>query len=72
MSDDSRTLPSKSHYPLGQADIRSVPVSGGAPRRLSFGDRLSTRSDMGAAAGRCFCTIDERRSNIWLTDVRER
>jgi eukaryotic-like serine/threonine-protein kinase len=72
VSDDSRTLYFKNHNPLGQAEIWSVPVSGGTPRlRVSFGDRLSTRPDMGAGAGRFFFTIDERRSNIWLADVRE-
>jgi hypothetical protein len=72
VSDDGRTLYFKAKNPLGQAQIWSVPVAGGTPRLLvEFGDRLSSRTDLGAGQGRFFFTIDERRSSIWLADVRE-
>ena len=72
VSDDGRTVYVKSHNQLGQAFIWAFPLAGGAPRLLvEFGDRSSPRTDFAAGQGRFFFGIDERRSNIWLADVRE-
>ena len=72
MSDDSRFIYFKTHNPLGQAFIYALPVKGGQPKLLvEFGDRISPRTDFAAGQGRFYFGIDERRSNIWLADVRE-
>jgi Tol biopolymer transport system component len=73
VSDDGQTLYFKSRDEDGRSQIWSVPVAGGRPRLLvAFGDRPSTRTDLGAGQGRFYFTLDERRSNIWLADVIER
>jgi Tol biopolymer transport system component len=69
-SDDGRTLYFKSRNEKTQSQIWAVPATGGTPRLIvEFGDRPSTRTDLGAGQGRFFFTIDERRSNIWVADV---
>ena len=73
VSDDGRTLYFKARDEDGRSQIWSVPSAGGKPRLLvEFGDRPSTRTDLGAGQGRFYFTIEERRSNIWLADVIER
>ena len=72
-SDDGRTLYFKARNEKTQSQIWEVPTSGGTPRLIvEFGDRPSTRTDLGAGQGRFFFTIDERRSNIWVADVTVR
>ena len=72
--EDSETLYFKSHDAEGRASIWSVPLAGGSPRLLvKFADpaRASSRTDFAIGGGRCFFTIDERRSNIWIADLTE-
>ena len=72
VSDDGRTFYFKARDEDGRSQIWSVPVAGGRPRLLvEFGERPSTRPDLGAGQGRFYFTLDERRSNIWLADVVE-
>ena len=72
VSDDGRTFYFKARDEDGRSQVWSVPVAGGRPRLLvEFGERPSTRPDLGAGQGRFYFTLDERRSNIWLADVVE-
>ena len=64
----------KAHDPDGRASFWVLPLTGAPPRMLvRFDDlaRPSRRWDFAVGDGRFFFTIDERRSNIWLADVRE-
>jgi Tol biopolymer transport system component len=72
---DGRTLYFKSHDARGTASLWSVGVRGGTPTlllRLDDPARPSSRTDFAVGVGRLYFTIDDRRSNIWITDVASR
>ncbi len=72
---DGRTLYFKSHDDRGRASLWSIPVTGGAPRRLLTLDdpaRPSSRSEFAVDRDRLYFAIEDRRSNIWITDVTGR
>jgi Tol biopolymer transport system component len=72
---DGLTLFFKSHDERGRAALWSVPVGGGTPTlvvRLDDPARPSSRTDFAVGADRLYFTIDDRRSNIWVTDVAAR
>jgi Tol biopolymer transport system component len=70
-----RRLYFKSHDSHGRASFWSVPVSGGKPTALvRFTDptRPSGRTDFAVGEGRFYFTVEDRRSNIWVSDAVER
>ena len=72
---DGRTLYFKNHDDRGLASFWAIPVTGGKPRRLLTLDdptRPSSRSEFAVDSARLYFTIDDRRSNILVTDVSER
>jgi Tol biopolymer transport system component len=72
---DSRTLFFKSHDERGRASLWSVPLGGGTPTlrlRLEDPARPSSRTDFAVGPDRLYFAIDDRRSNIWVTDVAAR
>jgi hypothetical protein len=72
---DGRTLYFKSHDERGRASLWSVPVAGGTPTlhvRLDDLARPSSRTDFAVGVDRFYFTIDDRRCNIWITDVAAR
>jgi Tol biopolymer transport system component len=72
---DTRTLYFKSHDDHGRASFWSIPVAGGKPRRLITLDdpaRPSSRSEFAVDGERLYFAIEDRRSNIWVTDVTGR
>jgi Tol biopolymer transport system component len=68
---DGQTLYFKSHDDRGNALLWSMPVSGGTPTLLVRLDpaRPSNRTDFAVDHDRFYFAIDDRRSNIWVTDV---
>lgn len=72
---DGRTLYFKSHDDRGRASLWSVPVAGGKPERLVALDdpaRASSRTEFAVDRERFYFAIEDRRSNIWVTDVAGR
>ena len=69
---DGRTLYFKSHDERGRASLWSVPVRGGTPTllvRLDDPARPSSRTDFAVGDDRLYFAVDDRRCNIWVTDV---
>ena len=63
----------KSHDAQGRASFWYQPLSGGRPKLVvRFDDytRQSFRSNFAVGAGRFFCTITDRQSDVWLADVK--
>jgi serine/threonine protein kinase/Tol biopolymer transport system component len=72
---EGRTLYFKSHDDRGRASFWSIPATGGKPRLLITLDdpaRPSSRSEFAVDRQRLYFAIEDRRSNIWVTDVTER
>lgn len=74
-SPDGVTLYFKSHDAQGRASFWSVPATGGRPRLLvRFTDpaRPSNRFDFASDGKRFYFTIDDRQSDIWVAEVKQR
>jgi len=72
---DGRTLYFKSHDERGRAALWSVPLQGGRPTllvRLDDPGRPSSRTDFAVGGDRLYFTLDDRRSNIFITSVTAR
>ena len=74
-STDGRTIYFKSHDAKGAAEFWSVPVAGGKPTLLTRLDdplRPSYRPEWALGPGRMYFTMEDRQSDVWVMDARER
>jgi Tol biopolymer transport system component len=72
-SEDGRTIWFKSHDPMGNASIWTVPAAGGNPRLvLRFDDpaRPSYRNTWALGRTRIYFTVDDRQGDIWVLEAK--
>ncbi len=74
-STDGRTIYFKSYDQKGNAEFWSIPATGGRPTLLTrFDDRRrpSFRPEWALGPDRMYFTIQDRQSDVWVMDVRNR